>query len=107
MEIQKGQKVKVICSADQLKGIGIKQKHIKHIVGQVGTVKEIKPLPNAEGLAYFIHFKHVNLKPAPGNRKPYYTLLLDMIEPIGTEGVGNDGKKLGFSWGNKSGKMVT
>ena len=88
MEIQKGQKVKVICSAEQLKGIVIKQKHIKHIVGQIGTVKEIKQLPNAEDLAYFIHFKHVNLKPAPGNRKPYYTLLLDMIEPIGAEGVG-------------------
>ena len=51
-------------------------------------MKEIKPLPNTEELAYFIHFKHINLKPAPGNRKPYYTLLLDMIEPIGAEGVG-------------------
>ena len=82
MEIRRGQKVKVICSEERLKEIGIKQKHIKHILGKIGIVKEIKPLPDMDELAYFIHFKHINIKAAPGNKRPYYTLLKDMIEPV-------------------------
>lgn len=82
MEIKRGKKIKVICSEERLKEIGIKQKHIKHILGKVGIVKEIKPLPDLDELAYFIHFKHINIKAAPGNKRPYYTLLKDMIEPV-------------------------
>jgi hypothetical protein len=62
--------------------VGVKQKHIKHILGKIGTVKEVRNIPDMEILAYFVHFPYVNLKAAPGNKKPYYVLLEDMIEPI-------------------------
>ena len=35
--------------------------------------------------AYFVHFRYINLKAAPGNRKPYYVFLEDMIEPLKLE----------------------
>ena len=35
MEIRKGQKVKVICTEARLKEVGVKQKHIKHILGKI------------------------------------------------------------------------
>ena len=46
MEIRKGQKVKVICTEARLKEVGVKQKHIKHILGKIGTVKEVRTLPD-------------------------------------------------------------
>lgn len=85
MEIKKGQKVRVICTEARLKEVGVMQKHIKHILGKIGTVKEIRMLPDMDILAYFVHFKHINLKAAPGNKKPYYVFLEDMIEPINLE----------------------
>lgn len=93
--IKTGQRVKVICGAARLKEVGVKQKHIKHILGKIGTVKEIRKLPNTEDIyAYFVHFRYVNLKAAPGNKKPYYVMLEDMIEPINLEVVGeNDQEK--------------
>ena len=33
----------------------------------------------------FVHFRYINLKAAPGNRKPYYVFLEDMIEPLKLE----------------------
>ena len=42
MEIRKGQKVRVTCTEARLKEVGVKQKHIKHILGKIGTVKEIR-----------------------------------------------------------------
>lgn len=87
--ITKGQRVKVICSEARLKEVGVRQKHIKHILGKIGTVKEIRKLPNTDDMyAYFVHFRYVNLKAAPGNKKPYYAMLDDMIEPINLEVVG-------------------
>lgn len=91
MEIRKGQKVRVICTEARLKEVGVKQKHIKHILGKIGTVKEVRNIPDMEILAYFVHFPYVNLKAAAGNKKPYYVLLEDMIEPINLTVV--DGKK--------------
>lgn len=91
MEIRKGQKVKVICTEARLKEVGVKQKHIKHILGKIGTVKEVRTLPDMEIPSYFVHFRYINLKAAPGNRKPYYVFLEDMIEPIRLEVV--EGKK--------------
>ena len=85
MEIRKGQKVKVICTEARLKEVGVKQKHIKHILGKIGTVKEVRTLPDMEIPAYFVHFRYINLKAAPGNRKPYYVSLEDMIEPLKLE----------------------
>lgn len=79
MEIRKGQKVRVTCTEARLKEVGVKQKHIKHILGKIGTVKEVRNIPDMEILAYFVHFPYVNLKAAPGNKKPYYVLLEDMI----------------------------
>ena len=84
MEIRKGQKVRVTCTEARLKEVGVKQKHIKHILGKIGTDMEI--------LAYFVHFPYVNLKAAPGNKKPYYVLLEDMIEPISLTVVERKGK---------------
>ena len=43
-------------------------------------------------LAYFVHFPYVNLKAAPGNKKPYYVLLEDMIEPINLTVIEGKGK---------------
>lgn len=85
MEIRKGQKVKVICTEARLKEVGVKQKHIKHILGKIGTVKEVRTLPDMDIPAYFVHFRYINLKAAPGNRKPYYVFLEDMIEPLKLE----------------------
>lgn len=34
--ITKGQRVKVICSEARLKEVGVRQKHIKHILGKIG-----------------------------------------------------------------------
>lgn len=87
MEIRKGQKVKVICTEARLKEVGVKQKHIKHILGKIGTVKEVRTLPDMDMPAYFVHFRYINLKAAPGNKKPYYAFLEDMIEPIRMEVV--------------------
>lgn len=88
MEIKKNQKVRIICSEARLKEVGVRQKHIKHILGKIGTVKEIRKLPNTDDMyAYFVHFRYVNLKAAPGNKKPYYAMLDDMIEPINLEVV--------------------
>lgn len=92
MEIKKGQKVRVICTEARLKEVGVKQKHIKHILGKIGTVKEIRTLPDMDILAYFVHFRYINLKAAQGNKKPYYVLLEDMIEPISLEVIKGDGK---------------
>ncbi|MBR9946967.1 hypothetical protein KE530_11115 [Clostridiaceae bacterium Marseille-Q4145] len=92
MEIKKGQKVRVICTEARLKEVGVKQKHIKHILGKIGTVKEVRNIPDMEILAYFVHFPYVNLKAAPGNKKPYYVLLEDMIEPISLTVVERKGK---------------
>ena len=89
--ITKGQRVKVICSEARLKEVGVRQKHIKHILGKIGTVKEVRNIPDMEILAYYVHFRYVNLKAAPGNKKPYYVFLEDMIEPINLTVV--DGKK--------------
>lgn len=69
MEIRKGQKVRVTCTEARLKEVGVKQKHIKHILGKIGTVKEVRNIPDMEILAYFVHFPYVNLKAAPGNKK--------------------------------------
>lgn len=92
MKIKKGQKVRVICTEARLKEVGVKQKHIKHILGKIGTVKEIRTLPDMDILAYFVHFRYINLKAAPGNKKPYYVFLEDMIEPINMEVIeGNKG----------------
>lgn len=66
--------------------MGVKQKHIKHILGKIGTVKEVRTLPDMDIPAYFVHFRYINLKVALGNRKPYYVFLEDMIEPIRLEG---------------------
>lgn len=64
-----------------------------YILGKIGTVKEIRKLPNTDDMyAYFIHFRYVNLKAAPGNKKPYYAMLDDMIEPINLEVVGEKKK---------------
>lgn len=94
MEIRKGQKVKIICTEARLKEVGVKQKHIKHILGKIGTVKEIRTLPDMDILAYFVHFRYINLKAAPGNKKPYYVFLEDMIEPINLEVIeGNKGNE--------------
>lgn len=94
MEIRKGQKVRVTCTEARLKEVGVKQKHIKHILGKIGTVKEIRTLPDMDILAYFVHFKYINLKAAPGNKKPYYVFLEDMIEPISLEVIeGNRGNE--------------
>lgn len=94
MEIKKGQKVRVICTEARLKEAGVKQKHIKHIMGKIGTVKEIRTLPDMDILAYFVHFRYINLKAAPGNKKPYYVFLEDMIEPINLEVIeGNKGNE--------------
>lgn len=82
MEIRKGQKVRVICTEARLKEVGVKQKHIKHILGKIGTVKEVRTLPEMDLLAYFVHFRYINLKAQPGNKKPYYVFLEDMIEPL-------------------------
>lgn len=82
MEIKKGQKVKVICNEARLKEVGVLQKHIKHILGKIGTVKEVRTLPDMDLKAYFVHFRHINLKAKPGNNKPYYVFLEDMIEPL-------------------------
>ena len=82
MEIKKGQKVRVICT-----------EAIKHILGKIGTVKEVRNIPDMEILAYFVHFPYVNLKAAPGNKKPYYVLLEDMIEPISLTVVERKGKQ--------------
>lgn len=49
-KIRKGQRVKVICTEARLKEVGVKQKHIKHILGKIGTVKEIRKLPNTEDM---------------------------------------------------------
>ena len=91
--ITKGQRVKVICSEARLKEVGVRQKHIKHILGKIGTVKEIRKLPNTDDMyAYFVHFRYVNLKAAPGNKKPYYAMLDDMIDTAGTAAKScNDG----------------
>ena len=43
-------------------------------------------------LAYFVHFPYVNLKAAAGNKKPYYVLLEDMIEPISLTVIEGKGK---------------
>lgn len=91
MKIRKGQKVRVTCTEARLKEVGVKQKHIKHILGKIGTVKEVRNIPDMEILAYYVHFRYVNLKAAPGNKKPYYVFLEDMIEPINLTVV--DGKK--------------
>lgn len=86
--IRKGQRVKVVCSEARLKEVGVRQKLLS-ISGKIGTVKEIRKLPNTEDMyAYFVHFRYVNLKAAPGNKKPYYAMLDDMIEPINLEVVG-------------------
>lgn len=82
MEIRKGQRVKVICTEARLKEVGVKQKHIKHIMGKIGTVKEVRTLPDMDIPAYFVHFRCINLKAAPGNKKAYYVFLEDMIEPV-------------------------
>lgn len=92
MEIRKGQKVRVTCTEARLKEVGVKQKHIKHILGKIGTVKEVRNIPDMEILAYFVLFPYVNLKAAPGNKKPYYVLLEDMIEPISLTVVERKGK---------------
>ena len=76
-----------------IKEVGVKQKHIKHILGKIGTVKEVRNIPDMEILAYFVHFPYVNLKAAPGNKKPYYVLLEDMIEPISLTVVERKGKQ--------------
>ena len=69
MEIKKNQNVRIICSEARLKEVGVRQKHIKHILGKIGTVKEIRKLPNTEDMyAYFVHFRYVNLKAAQGIR---------------------------------------
>lgn len=60
-------------------------------LGKIGTVKEVRNIPDMEILAYYVHFRYVNLKAAPGNKKPYYVFLEDMIEPINLTVV--DGKK--------------
>lgn len=65
MEIRKGQKVRVTCTEARLKEVGVKQKHIKHILGKIGTVKEVRNIPDMEILAYYVHFPYVNLKAAP------------------------------------------
>ena len=76
----KGQRVKVICSEARHKEVCVRQKHIKH-------------MPNTDDMyVYFIHFRYVNLKAAPGNKKPYYAMLDDMIEPINLEVVGEETK---------------
>lgn len=72
MEIRKGQKVRVTCTEARL--------------------KEVRNIPDMEILAYFVHFPYVNLKAAPGNKKPYYVLLEDMIEPISLTVVERKGK---------------
>lgn len=88
------EKVRVICTETRLKEVGVKQKHIKHILGKIGTVKEIRTLPDMDILAYFVHFRYINLKAAPGNKKPYYVFLEDMIEPINLEVIeGNKGNE--------------
>ena len=57
---------------------------------KIGGVRNI---PDMEILAYFVHFPYVNLKAAPGNKKPYYVLLEDMIEPISLTGIDGKGKQ--------------
>jgi len=91
VEIKKGQKVRVTCTEARLKEVGVKQKHIKHILGKIGTVKEIRTLPDMDIPAYFVHFRYINLKAAPGNKKPYYVFLEDMIEPINLEVIKGSG----------------
>ena len=94
MEIRKGKRVRVICTEIRLKEVGVKQKHIKHILGKIGIVKEVRKIQDMDIMAYFIHFPYVNLKAAPGNKKPYYALLEDMREPINVEvmeGKNNNG----------------
>lgn len=39
-----------------------------------------------------LHFPYVNLKAAAGNKKPYYVLLEDMIEPISLTVIEGKGK---------------
>lgn len=64
-KIRKGQRVKVICTEARLKEVGVKQKHIKHILGKIGTVKEIRKLPNTEMRAWA---KELGLTPAARQR---------------------------------------
>ena len=52
----------------------------------------MRNIPDMEILAYFVHFPYVNLKAAPGNKKPYYVLLEDMIEPINLTVIEGKGK---------------
>ena len=81
--IRKGTKVRVICSKERLKEVGILQKHIKHILGKWGTVQEVKLMPESDDVyLYFVSFRYVKLKPAQGNRTPYYVFIEDMIEPL-------------------------
>lgn len=39
--IRKGQRIKVICNEARLKEVGVRQKHIKHILGKIGTVASV------------------------------------------------------------------
>ena len=56
MEIRKVKRVRVICTEIRLKEVGVKQKHIKHILGKIGIVKEVRKIQDMDIMAYFIHF---------------------------------------------------
>ena len=63
MEIRKGKRVRVICTEIRLKEVGVKQKHIKHILGKIGIVKEVRKIQDMDIMAYFIHFPYVMIEP--------------------------------------------
>ena len=81
--IRKGQRVKVICSGEELQKLGVKEKHIKHILGKTGTVmdaREIKEAGNTE--VCFVKFHYVRMKPAAGNKEPCYAFPKSMVKII-------------------------
>ena len=66
--MEKGQKVKILCSGEELRRLGVKERHIKHILGKTGTVmdvREIKEAGNAE--VCLVKFHYDRMKPAAEN----------------------------------------
>ena len=81
--MKKGQKVKILCSGEELRKLGVKEKHIKHILGKTGTVmdvREIKEAGNTE--VCFVKFHYVRMKPAAGNKEPCYAFPKSMVKII-------------------------
>lgn len=87
-----GQIVKVIATEDELRSLGIKDNHIKHIHQKQGTIKTVVTLYGVQ--MCYIHFPHIRLKAKEGNRQPYYVLPENYIQLTNMEmvGVENEGQ---------------